>query len=159
MYFDGSSAAMNMVSEAPEVGDDGRSITLTYDSPPRSDWELSLERSTVPPAHVVAQRALGIEDPQEAKDAFIAAFQDNNTEDLSKIAKVWNEDFNFTSLPDDEGLYLSNGAFVISDFVENQYLTLTANEDFDWGPAAQGRQGHHPLLGGPAGLGHRAAER
>lgn len=131
VYFDGSSAAMNMVSEAPEVGDDGRSITLTYDSP-RSDWELSLERSTVP-AHVVAQRALGIEDPQEAKDAFIAAFQDNNTEDLSKIAKVWNEDFNFTSLPDDESLYLSNGAFVISDFVENQYLTLTANEDFDWG--------------------------
>ena len=40
------------------------------------------------PAHVVAQRALGIEDPEEATDALVAAIEDDNVEDLSKIAKV-----------------------------------------------------------------------
>ncbi|MCU1433080.1 MAG: extracellular solute-binding protein family 5 [Actinotalea sp.] len=132
VYFDSSSAAMNLIEEAPEVGDDNRSVTLTY-SEPRSDWEISFQPSPIA-AHALGSIALGIEDPEEAKAAVIAAFSENKTEDLSKIAKSWNEDFNFTSLPDNELMYLSSGPYVMTEYVENQYLTVTAREDYDWGP-------------------------
>jgi len=133
VYFDGSSAAMNLVTEFPEISDDGRSVTLVYDSP-RSDWEVSFQPSPVA-AHAVGQIALGIEDADEAKEAVIAAFRDNDTAALAKIANTWNTAFDFTSMPDDERLYLSNGAYVLTEYVENQYLTVTAREGYDWGPA------------------------
>jgi len=133
VYFDGSSVAMTLVSEMPEIGDDGRSVTLVYDSP-RSDWEVSFQPSPVA-AHAVANVALGIEDPEEGKQAIIDAFANNDTEALAKIANVWNTGFDYTSMPDNELLYLSSGAYVLTDYVENQYLTVTAREDYDWGPA------------------------
>lgn len=133
VYFDGSSVAMTLVSEFPEIGDDGRSVTMVYDSP-RSDWEVSVQPSPVA-AHAVANLALGIEDPEEGKQAIIDAFQNNDAAALAKIANVWNTGFDFTSLPDNELLYLSNSAYVMTDYVENQYLTVTAREGYDWGPA------------------------
>ena len=36
VYFDSSSPAMNLITETPKIGDDGRSLTLVY-SEPRSD--------------------------------------------------------------------------------------------------------------------------
>lgn len=133
VYFDGSSVAMTLVSQFPEISDDGRSVTLVYDSP-RSDWEVSFQPSPIA-AHAVANIALGIEDAEEGKQAVIDAFQNNDTEALAKIANVWNTGFDFTSLPDNELLYLSSSAYVMTDYVENQYLTVTAREGYDWGPA------------------------
>ena len=132
VYFDGSSVAMTLVKEMPEVSDDGRSVTLVYESP-RSDWEVSFQPSPIA-AHAVASLALGIEDPEEGKQAILDAFKDKDQEALSKIAKSWNEDFNYTSMPDDELKYLSSGAYVMSEYVENQYLTVTARDDYAWGP-------------------------
>ncbi|AEE47028.1 ABC transporter family substrate-binding protein [Cellulomonas fimi] len=132
VYFDGSSVAMTLINDAPTIGDDGRSVEFVY-SEPRSDWEVSVQPSPVA-AHAVANLALGIEDAEEGKQAIIDAFTENKTEDLSKIAKVWNSGFDFTSLPDDPQLYLSSGAYVMSDYVENQYMTLTARDDYEWGP-------------------------
>ncbi len=132
VYFDGSSVAMTLISEFPEIGDDGRSVTLKYDSP-RSDWEVSFQPSPIA-AHAVANLALGIEDPEEGKEAIIDAFQNNDTAALAKIANVWNTGFDFTSLPSSELLYLSSGAYVMSEYGENQYLTVTARDDYDWGP-------------------------
>lgn len=132
VYFDGSSVAMTLVKEMPEVSDDGRSVTLVYESP-RSDWEVSFQPSPIA-AHAVASLALGIEDPEEGKQAILDAFADKDQEALSKIAKSWNEDFNYTSMPDDELKYLSSGAYVMSEYVENQYLTVTARDDYAWGP-------------------------
>jgi peptide/nickel transport system substrate-binding protein len=133
VYFDGSSVAMTLVSEMPEISDDNRSVTLVYDSP-RSDWEVSFQPSTVA-AHALANLALGIEDPEEGKQAVIDAFANNDAEALAELANVWNTGFDFTSMPDDELLYLSSGAYVMTSYVENQYLTVTAREDYDWGPA------------------------
>ncbi|MFF1529825.1 ABC transporter family substrate-binding protein [Cellulomonas sp. NPDC058312] len=133
VYFDSSSPALNQVTTFPEIGDDGRSVTFVYDSP-RSDWELAMNQPSPVAAHVVGKLALGIEDPAEAKKAVEDAFENNDAEALVKIADTWTNGFNFTSLPDDPDLYLSYGPFVISDYVENQYLTLTRNESFDWGP-------------------------
>jgi peptide/nickel transport system substrate-binding protein len=133
VYFDGSSVAMTLVSEMPEISDDNRSVTLVYDSP-RSDWEVSFQPSTVA-AHALANLALGIEDPEEGKQAVIDAFANNDAEALAELANVWNTGFDFTSMPDNELLYLSSGAYVMTDYVENQYLTVTAREGYDWGPA------------------------
>ena len=138
VYFDSSSAAMNLITAAPEISDDGRTATFVYEEP-RSDWEISIQPSPIA-AHALAGVALGVEtgEGDEAgaagKQRVIDAFTDNVTEDLSALARSWNGDFNYTSLPDDERLYLSSGAYVMSEYVENQFLTLTARRDYDWGP-------------------------
>ncbi len=139
VYFDGTSAAINLIEETPEISEDGKTITFVY-TQPRSDWEVTIQPSPMA-AHALAGIALGVETGegddagQEGKQRVIDAFANNVTEDLSALAKSWNEDFNFTSLPSDERLYLAYGPYVMTDFVENQYLTLTARDDIDWEPA------------------------
>lgn len=134
VYFDASSPNMTAIPEFPEIGDDGRSVTFVYDKP-RSDWEVGMNQPAPVAAHVVAKLALGVEDPAEGKQAIEDAFKNNDAAALAKIADTWTNAFNFTSLPDDPDLYLSYGPYIISDYVEGQYLTLVRNENFgDWGP-------------------------
>ncbi len=139
VYFDSSSNGINLISENPEISDDDRTVTFVYDEP-RADWEVTI---FLPPiaAHAIASVALGVEVGEgddagvEGKQRVVDAFFENNVEDLSQIARSWNEDFNFTSLPDNPLLYLAYGPYVMTDFVENQYLTLTARDDVEWDPA------------------------
>ncbi|WP_307844984.1 ABC transporter family substrate-binding protein [Actinotalea solisilvae] len=131
LYFDAAAigGGLSNVTEVPEVGDDGKSITLVYDAP-FVDWEIALAAPTVP-AHVVAQKALDIEDAEEAKEALITAIQDGDTETLKPIADIWNSAFDFTDLPDDPSLYLASGPYVISELsADDAYITLTANENY-----------------------------
>lgn len=132
VYFDSSSVAMNLITETPEISEDGRTVTFVYDEP-RSDWEISIQPSPIA-AHALAGVALDIEDAEEGKQAVIDAFANNDAEALAPMSEAWNNAFNFTSLPDDPRLYLSNGAYVMTEYVENQYLTVTAREGYDWGP-------------------------
>ncbi|RZT62380.1 peptide/nickel transport system substrate-binding protein [Microcella alkaliphila] len=128
VYFDGAiGAGLENVTETPEIGD--REITLVYDTP-FVDWELAFGVGL--PAHVVAQRALGIEDAQEAKDALVEAVQTNDAEALAALSNVWNTDWNFTELPtgDDANLLVVNGPYQISNFVADQFITLTANPNY-----------------------------
>ena len=118
--------SMALVEETPEI--DGNSITLTY-TKPFADWATAISMNL--PAHVVAQRALGIEDAEEATDALVAAIQDDNVEDLSPIAKSWSTDWNFASMPSDEDLLVTSGAYKISEFEQEQFITLTANPDYE----------------------------
>ena len=131
VFFSGTSPIQELVSTFPEISEDGRSITMSFDSI-RSDWIFGFQTMPVS-AHAVASLALDIEDPQEAKDALVAAFRDNDTATLAKIAPVWNEGFNFTSMPSDPRVFLSTGPYILDEFVENQFLTLVRNEKFDWG--------------------------
>ncbi|MEV7973253.1 ABC transporter family substrate-binding protein [Cellulomonas sp. NPDC089187] len=134
VYFDASSQAMTSISQFPEIGDDGRSVTFVYDEP-RSDWEVSMNQPAPVAAHAVASLALGIDDPTEGKQAIEDAFENNDTEALAKIADTWTNGFNFTSMPDNPLQYLSYGPYILSEYVEGQYLTLVRNENFgDWGP-------------------------
>ena len=126
VYFDGASACAPLIEETPQI--DGNSISFTY-SVPFADWETCITGSSVA-AHVVAQRALDIEDPAEATQALVDAINEEDFEALSPIASVWSNDFNYTSLPDEPELYVSNGAYVISEFVADQFMTLTANESY-----------------------------
>jgi peptide/nickel transport system substrate-binding protein len=128
VYFDGADPGIALISQNPEISEDGKSITVVYDKP-FGDWELSWTNEFVP-AHVVGQNALGIEDPEEAKAAVRDAILNNDSAALSEIAKFWNSGFEFTTLPEDPALYVSNGAYTLEEYEENQYLTLKANPDY-----------------------------
>lgn len=134
VYFDSGTPGMQLVTQTPEVGDDNRSITLTYDKP-FADWEVAFGIGV--PGHATAMKALEISDPQEAKDALITAIQEKDDEALTKIANFWNTGYNYTSFPEDELLRLSSGAYEMTEFEENQFMTLEANPDYQGDLAAQ----------------------
>jgi peptide/nickel transport system substrate-binding protein len=130
VYFDSGadpSVGLGLVSQTPEISDDKKSITLTYDEP-FVDWELQLAAPL--PAHVVAKNALGIEDNQEAKDALIEAITSEDATALASISSFWNSGFNFTEMPDNADLVVASGPYMITDFVADQYVTLTANPEY-----------------------------
>ncbi|MET0714476.1 MAG: ABC transporter family substrate-binding protein [Mycetocola sp.] len=133
VFFDSGASPdsrFGLVHDIPEIGDDGKSITLVY-SAPYVDWELAFGTlGEILPAHVVGKNALGIEDNEEAKQAVIDAIQNEDDAALAPISSFWNSGFNFTELPEDTDLYLATGPYVISDFVAEQYITLTANPEY-----------------------------
>ncbi len=132
IYFDaGGGCVQNYITSTPTI--DGNKITLTYDVP-FADWETCVGPNL--PAHVVAQRALGIDDPEEATTALVDAINNEDLDSIAKISQVWSNDFNYTSLPDDPALYLSSGAYLMTDFVQDQYMTLKANPDYQGDHAA-----------------------
>ncbi|HET6300886.1 ABC transporter family substrate-binding protein [Microbacterium sp.] len=130
VYFDSGAtpdAGLGLVTQTPEISEDGRSITMIYDAP-YVDWELSF--SSPLPAHVIAKNALGIEDNEEAKQAVLDAIANEDDAALAPLSAFWNGGFNFTELPDDPELYLASGPYMISDFVADQYITLVANPEY-----------------------------
>jgi peptide/nickel transport system substrate-binding protein len=127
VYFTSGTPGLALVTQTPEIGDDGRSVTLVYDKP-FADWETNFGYGV--PAHVVNRLAGGAEDPAEAKAEIIKAIQDNDRAKLAPISNAWRTGFDFTSLPSDPGLYLSSGPYIITDFVENQYITLSKNDKY-----------------------------
>ena len=133
VFFDSGADPANpqgisLVSSLPEVSDDMKSITLVYDAA-YVDWELAFTSAGLP-AHVVAKNALGIEDNQEAKDALVAAITDKDEAALAKLSSFWNLGFNFTEMPENLDLVVGNGPYTITDFVADQYITLTANTEY-----------------------------
>lgn len=135
VYFNSVSPSISLIEEVPEVIEDGKGVRIEY-SVPFVDWDQTFGVGV--PAHVVAMRALDIEDPMEAKERLITAIQDNVVEDLAPIAAFWNTGFQFgDTLPDDDQLYLSSGAYLMSDFAYNQFTSLTANPDYTGDHPAQ----------------------
>lgn len=110
----------------PELGEDGRSITFTY---PKAfaDWESAFNITTTP-AHVVADLA-GL-DEDTLVETLENATPGEENENLQKIADAWNTGFNTTTMPDNEALAVGNGPYLVTDVVENQSITLTANENY-----------------------------
>jgi peptide/nickel transport system substrate-binding protein len=127
VYFDSSSIGLNLVKETPEISADGKSMTLVY-TKPFADWQYDMSVNT--PAHVTAGKALGIEDPQQAKDALVKAITEKDNVALEKISSFWNTGFDYTKMPTDKALALSNGAYVMKDFKENEFMTLEKNPKF-----------------------------
>lgn len=128
VYFAPPSSSIGLIEEVPEITNDGKGVIIEY-SVPFVDWELTFGVGV--PAHVVAMHALDIDDAQEAKDEMIRAIQENDSEALAPISEFWRTGFQFgDELPEDESLYLSNGAYLITDFRGGQYLTLEANPDY-----------------------------
>lgn len=129
VYFDSSSPGLALVTETPTLSDDNKSITLVFDEP-YADWEITEITTPDVPAHIVASRALEIDDPQEAKDEIVRAIQEEDAAALEPVSAFWNTGFDYTSFPEDEGLRLSNGAYIMTAMEENEFVTLTKNEDY-----------------------------
>ncbi|MCQ9386970.1 ABC transporter family substrate-binding protein [Brevibacterium moorei] len=130
VLFNASSFGLQKITKYPEVSDDLKSVTFTYDQP-FADWEtnLSLQDSGLP-AHIVAKKALGIDDATKANDAILKAFKDDDKTSLAKVANVWNTGFNFTKMPEDKDLLVNTGPYQMTDYQEGQFLTLEKRDDY-----------------------------
>lgn len=124
VYFDSSSIGLSLVKQTPTISDNNKSITMVY-TKPFTDWQYDMSVNV--PAHATAQRALGLSDPQQAKDALIKAIQDKDKAKLAKISQFWNTGFDYTKMPSDKLLNLSSGAYLMKAFKENQFMTLEKN--------------------------------
>jgi peptide/nickel transport system substrate-binding protein len=151
--FDAFSEGYNKISpEGVEVSDDGLSVTFTYDEfyvdypyvPPMTATDPAM------PAHITAGRALGIDDPVEAKQALLDAFLNDDTAAIGPIASFWNTGFDTNALPDDPGLYLSSGPYLLTAYEEVSQLTLEINPDYDWGPEPNIATIIYRIIGDPA---------
>ena len=161
-YFDYAGSKDGLaLTEFPEIGDDNRSVTLTY-SKPFADWEVSfgLDR----PAHVVAKGA-GLADGQALVDLMKDKPRGNpeapvpTDTALKAVADFYNTGFDSRTLPSDPSLYLSSGPYIVSDVVEGQSVTLVANEKYEGDLTPEARRDHGPDHRGPVRHGAGAAER
>lgn len=128
VYFDSAATGMDLITKQ-EVGDDNKSVTFTF-SKDYADWDKILGGMVGLPAHIVGKRALGESDPTKAAEAVLKAFQDKDNSALSKIANVWNSDWNFSELPSDADLLVCNGPYQITEFKKDQYLTVKKRADY-----------------------------
>ncbi|GGL86493.1 peptide ABC transporter substrate-binding protein [Nakamurella endophytica] len=129
--FDASSTGLALVKDTPTISDGGQSITLKY-STFFADYPIALTMGV--PAHVIGMKALGAKDGASAKTAMNTAFQKDDKAALKKVADFYNTGFDFTELPSDKELYLSSGAYLLTDFKKDQYMTFKVNPDYNWGP-------------------------
>lgn len=146
VQFDSASESLALITEFPEISEDGLSLTATWDT-------FYVDYATAGvfpgvPAHVVAQNALGIDDPAEAKTALIAALQDG-TEDVKAISESWNRDFDATALPDNPSVYAGFGPYNLTDFTDDGTMVFEAREDYTWGPQPKIATIVYSIIGDP----------
>ena len=132
IVFDATDESLELVTQFPVISEDGLAVTLTWDSFYVDFQTAGLSIGV--PAHVVAQNALGIEDPAEAKAALLAAFEADDAAAVKPISDFWNTGFDADSLPDDPALYLSAGAYVLTSYDERAQMTFEVNPAYTWGP-------------------------
>ena len=145
--FDGASEGLTLVTETPELSDDGQAVTATWDS-----FYVDYQTDGIfvgVPAHIVAKNALGIDDPTEGKQAIIDAIQNADTAALKPISEFWNTGFDFSSLPDDPDLYLSAGPYLLTAYDEVSQMTFEINPDYNWGPKPKVATIVYRIIGDP----------
>lgn len=139
VHFDGAlGRGLELATRVPELGDDGRSITLEFDEFVPG-WLTALSPGL--PAHVVAARALelplradGSESVSvalaaESASAFTDAVIGGDVDALSAIADVWNSGFDLTGVVPDADLLVASGPYRVSS-VSDGSVTLTANPHY-----------------------------
>lgn len=137
VYFDSTDPGLALVKDLPTISDDGKTITYSY-SKPFADWEIRVgSLGGGLPAHIVAKRALGIDDPTAAKQAVIDAFQKNDKAALSKLANVWSIDWNVVEMPSDTDLLIGSGPYRITAYEKDAFLTVTKDEAYKGAHAGQ----------------------
>jgi peptide/nickel transport system substrate-binding protein len=138
VWFDAAPGGLGDSAARPEVDEFARAIEVRLHGPVR-DWQTALDVAV--PAHVVAERAWGIDDPMEAKQAVLAAVRDGDDAALDRLARAWNAAF--AVVPDgtpDADLMLSSGPFVIERIERDgpgQSVALAANASYRGEPTPQ----------------------
>lgn len=139
--FDAASPAAALVTDFPKLSDDGKSVTFTY-SKFYVDYDVAFGVGV--PAHVVAMNALKESDAAKATSDMVALFQQNlkdvkaasdaDKAKMKAVADFWNSGFDTTQMPSNASVLVSHGAYKLTDWKKDQYMTFTANPDFNWGP-------------------------
>ncbi|PTT69179.1 ABC transporter family substrate-binding protein, partial [Arthrobacter sp. HMWF013] len=119
----------------PEIGSDGRSITLEY-AAPYADWEVAFDVGL--PAHVVAAKS-GLNDEADLIDLLKESPGGDPAEPevnapLKRVSDFWNSGFDTKTLPDDPAMYLSSGPYLVRDIAADTSVRLVRNRDYVWGP-------------------------
>lgn len=131
IYFDYAGDTYGLgLADRPVVGDNNKSITLTY-SEPYADWQLVNPIDA--PLHVVAEKAgVSVDDAVAAllEGARGDAAAPAVNETVKALADFWNTGFTATSLPSDSSLYLSSAAFVLDSWTPKQSITLVRNTEY-----------------------------
>jgi peptide/nickel transport system substrate-binding protein len=132
----GAGSGLDYVTEFPTVSDTNRSVTFKF-SKPYVDWEVAGINPNIP-AHILWEEAgLGSETGAKAAAKVTAAFKNNDTAALKTLGTTWNTKWNVASMPSDKKLLVTSGAYTVTDFVKNQYISLTARKDYKAGPAVK----------------------
>ncbi len=129
VFFDGRvGGGLEKATATPVVGEDGRSITVTFDAP-LADWATVLEPGV--PAHLLARQALHTKagDAQAGKTAVLDAIQKHDVARLHALAEAWNNAYNLTGTPHDTGLLVSSGPYTIAK-ISAARVVLTANPHY-----------------------------
>jgi peptide/nickel transport system substrate-binding protein len=123
---------LDLVTKTPKISDDNRSITLVYNKP-FADWQTALGVGV--PAHIT----YGLANPgtklSPAKEdaAVIKEIKSNDTAGLTKLAKAWATGYEMTTLPSNKKVLVTDGPYKITALTKD-YVTLTANKAYTWGP-------------------------
>ncbi|MCX7521906.1 ABC transporter family substrate-binding protein [Microbacterium sp. STN6] len=138
VYFNSAAQGTGLANAptVPKIGDDGRSLTVTYKTPDVG-WEINMAADL--PAHAVMEVAdPSITDAQKAKDALVKAVQTDDAAVLKKVSATWNTAFDMSgNLPSNKMLFLSDGPYVVTGLKKDQYITLKANDKYDGDHKAQ----------------------
>lgn len=133
----------NNVVGLPTLSSDGQSVTVRYKKF-LPDWELI--GPGVSPVHALVAMANGKKTLQSAsankaaKATFVKTFKAYSSSLLTKIAKVWSEDYNITTVTSSTNplLLVGNGAYQVKSAVANQSVTLGLNAKYNSGPKTSG---------------------
>jgi peptide/nickel transport system substrate-binding protein len=90
------SAGLRHVSAVPELGANGRSVTLEFDQTV-VDWRLAFAVGL--PAHIVAREGLGIADAGAGKRAVVTAVQMGDKDVVTTLLSVWTAATEQTTSP------------------------------------------------------------
>ncbi len=142
--FDASSPGAALITSFPKIEDNGQSVTVTY-SKFYVDYNVNLTVGV--PAHVVAMHALKETDAAKATTDLMTLLQEtlgkaksapaDQAAQLKAVADFWNTGFDTTQMPSDPSIAIGNGAYTLTDWKKDQYMTFTANPDYNWGPKPQ----------------------
>lgn len=75
-----------------------------------------------------------------AKERFLKAFQTKDTALLTKIGKIWSNDYNIKTVNSSTNplLLVSNGGYIVKSAVADQSVTVVANPRYNSGPKLNG---------------------
>lgn len=116
-------------AKPPKIDEFARAIEVTF-TRPDIDWQRAV--SAPVPAHVVAQRALDLDDPMEAKQAVITAIRSGDDETLAKLAAEWRDGASVkpgeTPAPE---MLVSSGPYLVEKIDESATsVSFTPNPDY-----------------------------
>jgi peptide/nickel transport system substrate-binding protein len=134
--------AENIVGE-PVLSADKMTVTLQFKKK-IANWDLYGPGPAS--VHALVLMAEGkdklgtVAENEAARDRFVKAFQTKDTALLTKMGKVWTNDFTITTVDSKTNplLLISNGGFILDSAVAKTSVTLVKNPKYNSGPAMSG---------------------